>query len=70
MARRARHRKEVGVELEEYQLPTAVGEVWWAVKLKENEREQILLQVSQSRRQGSVNQHETGCDVKVVKVRR
>lgn len=35
MAQSDRHRKEVGVELEEYQLPTVVGEVWWAVKLKE-----------------------------------
>lgn len=65
-----RRRKEVGVELEEYQLPAVVGEVWWAGRSKEKRREQILPQVSQRRRRGSANQREAGCDVRVVKVRR
>lgn len=38
-------------------------------KIERKRREQILLQVSQSQRRGSVNQRETGCDVRVVKVR-
>lgn len=39
-------------------------------KIERKRREQILLQVSQSQRRGSVNQRETGCDVRVVKLRR